>query len=154
MVLIGPEWPVDAHCARHTVFSGNTTIPVPGPFICEFTPWYLPQGPRRGLYSFPSGHTFSGWLPLPIALCAGRREEAVTPLHLGMIWAPVLCWGAAVGMSRVAVGAHWATDVNAASSLTWALALVLWDRYCSSDTSSSDGDDNALLVAKHAPGEV
>ena len=45
------------------------------------------------------------------------------------IWLAVLSWGATVATSRVAVGAHWLSDVGAGSSLTWLVALLLWGRF-------------------------
>ena len=52
------DFPTDKHCTNH--------IP-PGEFSCNFTEFWDPQGPRHGLYSFPSGHSHAGWLTLPVA---------------------------------------------------------------------------------------
>ena len=41
----------------------------------------------------------------------------------------VLSWGVAVAVSRIAVGAHWLSDVGVGSSLTWFVALLLWGRF-------------------------
>jgi membrane-associated phospholipid phosphatase len=62
--------------------------------------------------SFPSGHmTFVGSLALPIAILYPRTRNAVLALL------------AFVGCARIAVSAHWASDVFAGAALT---ALVTW----------------------------
>ena len=52
----GSSFPVDKHCQ-----------PV-GQYQCTFSPWWESQGHRKGLQSFPSGHAFSAWMLLPVAL--------------------------------------------------------------------------------------
>ena len=77
-------------------------------------------------YSFPSGHTATAFA-LAAALLysidrAARRRWAL----------PVLSAAALVGVSRIAVGAHWPVDVLAGAALGWlcglsgALAAARW----------------------------
>lgn len=67
-------------------------------------------GPVLEFHSFPSGHTLSAFALLAV-LMAGRRWG---------LWAWVgLMLALGVGLSRVAVGAHWPADVLAGAALGW-----------------------------------
>ena len=128
MVLDGSEWPRSSHCE-----------PI-GPYDCAFSPWWAPQGYRAGLHSFPSGHTFCAWLSLPLPMHWAQLRSRNFATHDGetltqvpiqetrVIWGVALCWGTLVMISRVAVGAHWLSDVGAGATITWGVALLLWDR--------------------------
>jgi membrane-associated phospholipid phosphatase len=124
-------WPSEAQCRPA------------GQYECAFSPWWAPQGPRHGLHSFPSGHTFCAWLLLPIAMrwTELRTTPAATPVatgaaptmrrgirERGVVWVAVVGFGVAVMTSRVVVGAHWLSDVCTAASITWGVALFLWSR--------------------------
>lgn len=61
--------------------------------------------------------------------CAAFNFRWKSGLWAVAIWLTVLAWGVAVALSRVAVGAHWLSDVGAGSSLTWFWALLLWGRF-------------------------
>ena len=63
MVLSG-----DALAAHGSSFPADTHCQPLGRYQCSFSPWWEPQGDRQGLRSFPSGHAFSAWVLLPIAL--------------------------------------------------------------------------------------
>ena len=121
-----------SHCLKHDP---------PGEFHCTFTPWYAPQGPRDGLQSFPSGHSFSGWVLLPLAL--HTRNMAAAPQIAA--WLLVAGWGLAVMTSRVKVGAHWLSDVSAGASLTWMWALLLWGRFAPGRRDAQAGGDGREL---------
>ena len=80
-------WP--AHPDHHCDDSPAASQPLATTFPCAFTGWWQPQfgawWPARGyhgLTSFPSGHTFSGWVPLPLALhwCADRTRAKPRPI--------------------------------------------------------------------------
>lgn len=67
-------------------------------------------GPVLEFHSFPSGHTLSAFALLAV-VWAGRRWGS---------WAWVgLMLAVGVGLSRVAVGAHWPADVLAGAALGW-----------------------------------
>ncbi|MDO8805083.1 MAG: phosphatase PAP2 family protein [Elusimicrobiota bacterium] len=83
-----------------------------GPGFSNFSPWYLPQG-MPGNSSFPSGHTALAWMLLPAFLLCGR-----SPLLRGLCLGASIVWGIAVGLGRVTIGAHYASDVLFASLLT------------------------------------
>ncbi|HEY9086596.1 MAG TPA: phosphatase PAP2 family protein [Anaerolineaceae bacterium] len=80
-----------------------------------YTPWFLPQGPN-GHHSFFSGHTAMCFLILPLMLLAKPGSPARRALL-----ALVLMWGVAGAISRVMVGAHFASDVlfGAGETLLW-----------------------------------
>lgn len=82
-----------------------------------FSDWYSPQG-FTGHASFPSGHTAMAWLLLPCVLLAARGTIARLVLTLLAVG-----WGVFVGLGRVVIGAHYASDVLL--STLFALAVVL-----------------------------
>ncbi|MFE5091987.1 phosphatase PAP2 family protein [Streptomyces sp. NPDC056638] len=65
-------------------------------------------------FAFPSGHATTSALMAGLLLTAlGLRKRGGTgprPLR-AVVAALVVCWAAAVGLSRVLLGVHWATDV-------------------------------------------
>ena len=75
-------------------------------YRCEFTGWWHPNGYRIHLTSFPSGHTFEGWLLLPLALHFAEMPHASPPQLLVrvVVWMTVVGWGVAVGLSRIFLG--------------------------------------------------
>jgi membrane-associated phospholipid phosphatase len=68
--------------------------------------------------SFPSGHTATAFAVAAALIyslsSAGRRIAAL----------PVLAIAAVIGLSRIAVGAHWPVDVLAGAALGWICGLV------------------------------
>lgn len=70
-------------------------------------------GHRRG--AFPSGHTATAFLYAGIWALSLRRP-ALSPLPVAV--------AAAVGVSRMAVGVHWPSDVLAGAMLGWASAWL------------------------------
>lgn len=83
----------------------------------DFTPWYLPQG-ITGHASFPSGHTAMGWMLLPLVMLWPRGTVAARATALFGV-----CWGIFVALSRVVIGAHYASDVLFSTGLS---ATVMW----------------------------
>lgn len=71
-----------------------------------FTEWYLPQGITGG-ESFPSGHAAMAWMLLPLILLIPKKNKIVKIFTTGLI----VAWGIAVPLSRVVIGAHYASDV-------------------------------------------
>jgi membrane-associated phospholipid phosphatase len=96
------------------------------PDYSNFTPWFIPQG-ITGNSSFPSGHTAMGWMFLPL-LIAVREREWKDPLKL-VIVILVLGWGTFVGLSRIIVGAHYASDVLFSTGVGVVVTLLLYYRF-------------------------
>jgi len=72
----------------------------------QFTPWYLPQG-ITGSDSFPSGHAAMGFILLPLLILLINKKEWVKNLSFVLIF----IWAVALALSRVIIGAHYASDV-------------------------------------------
>ena len=68
--------------------------------VCRATPQFEPDLRRN--FSYPSGHTILGWTSA-LLLTEINPERADTILKRGMMY----------GESRVIVGAHWQSDVDA-----------------------------------------
>jgi membrane-associated phospholipid phosphatase len=69
----------------------------------NFTPWFFPNG-INGNQSFPSGHAAMAWMILPLLLLVVNKNIKISLLIL------IISWGLAVSLSRVVIGAHFATD--------------------------------------------
>lgn len=89
--------------------------------LALYTPWYLPQG-ITGHYSFISGHTSMAFCVLPLVLLFEKRR-----LQYLAAWILALLWGFSTGLSRIVIGAHFASDVlfAAGQTLLWFFVLVL-----------------------------
>jgi len=81
----------------------------------NFTPWYLPRG-NTGHYSFISGHASTGWLVLPLTLLFSKEKAAYQIIKI-----IIVIWGTVAALSRVVVGAHFASDI-----LFGACQTILW----------------------------
>ncbi len=90
----------------------------------RFTPWYLPQG-YTGNFSFPSGHAAMGVFLLTMNYYFQRKE---------VLWA-TLVWAIMVAVSRVIIGAHYASDVWV-SFFTGLLVYFHFDARSSSTNSA------------------
>ena len=150
-----PNWPNETSksCLDYTGPATNDPQ-----YNCAFTGWWHPNGYRTHLTSFPSGHTFEGWLLLPLALHFTEMPHASAPPPGAKIavWVAVIGWGTMVGSSRVVLGAvcsnpnprllcakrdsratdldlavlqHWSSDTVMSDFATWALAVFLWRRH-------------------------
>ena len=90
------DWKPSSHCLDFVAETGHQQ------FDCAFSGWWHPNGFRSGLYSFPSGHTFSGWLLLPIALHwreLPRASQSWRSFHgsTAAAYAVIVGWGVLVG---------------------------------------------------------
>ena len=90
----------------------------------HFTPWYLPQG-ITGFDSFPSGHAAMGWLLLPIFILFSRKTNLTKYFVLTLI----IIWAVVLSLSRVAIGAHYASDVLFGSFFMIATFLIFSVKY-------------------------
>ncbi len=89
----------------------------------NFTPWFIPLG-ITGHFSFPSGHTAMGWMFLPL-LISVKNKEFKLPLKL-TLFIGIIGWGMFVAMSRVIVGAHYASDVLFSSAFATVITNLLY----------------------------
>jgi membrane-associated phospholipid phosphatase len=91
---------------RDILEAGNTAL---------FTPWYLPQG-NNGHHSFYSGHTALAFSVVPLILFLNKETS-----WRNILLAVLLLWGVIVGISRIVIGAHFASDVlfGAGVTLLW-----------------------------------
>ncbi len=90
----------------------------------QFTPWYLPQG-ITGFDSFPSGHAATGWMLLPLIILVADKKNWLKILVLLL----VCCWAITLAVSRVFIGAHYASDVLFGSFIIIAAFLFFNERY-------------------------
>ena len=93
----------------------------------SFTPWFLPPGLSLDNSSFPSGHTAMGWMFLPMLIAVKDRKNS-DPLRIVTIIL-VVGWGLFVGLSRIAVGAHYASDVLFSTGAATIVTIFLYTRF-------------------------
>ena len=91
-----------------------------------FTEWYLPQGITGG-ESFPSGHAAMAWMLLPLILLIPKKNKIVKIFTTGLI----VAWGIAVPLSRVVIGAHYASDVLFGSFIMIISFFLIGEKYLS-----------------------
>jgi len=72
----------------------------------QFTPWYSPQG-FTGFDSFPSGHAAMGFILLSILIFLADAK----PWLKSSVLTIILLYGIVLALSRVVIGAHYASDV-------------------------------------------
>ena len=72
----------------------------------QFTPWYLPQG-INGYDSFPSGHAAMGWMLLAILILFTNKK----PWLKYSVFIIIFMYAIILTLSRVIIGAHYASDV-------------------------------------------
>lgn len=92
--------------------------------LSDFSPWYLPQGFTENV-SFPSGHAAMGWMLLPLILFVADKNQTMNYIILTVM----IIWGFAVSMSRVVIGAHYASDVLFGSFFIITAFLILYKKY-------------------------
>lgn len=98
------------------------------PGYTEFTPWFLPPGITGGGSSFPSGHAAMGWMFLPMLISVKDRKNSDLLRIITIIL--VVGWGLFVGLSRIAVGAHYASDVLFSTGAATIVTIFLYSRFC------------------------
>jgi len=92
----------------------------------NYTPWYVING-YNGNQSFPSGHTAMGWMFLPLLILVKDRNWK-DPIKM-ITWILVIGWGLFVGLSRVVVGAHYASDVLFSSGMASIITILLYKKF-------------------------
>jgi membrane-associated phospholipid phosphatase len=95
------------------------------PGYTDFSPWFIPQG-ITGNDSFPSGHTAMGWMFLPLLITVEKRKWHDPVKIITIIL--VLGWGIFVGLSRIVIGAHYASDVLFSTGVAAITTLLLYHK--------------------------
>jgi len=95
------------------------------PGYSDFTPWFLPQGFTDN-YSFPSGHAAMGMMFLPLLVLVKDRKIK-DPVKIVII-VLVIGWGLFVALSRVAIGAHYASDVLFSSGFAAIITILFYKK--------------------------
>ena len=89
----------------------------------QFTPWYLPQG-ITGSDSFPSGHAAMGWMLLALLILLANKKQWIKYSAIFLIF----LWGVMLALSRVVIGAHYASDVLFGSFFI-IITFLLFNKY-------------------------
>jgi len=89
----------------------------------NFSPWFVPQG-VTGNKSFPSGHAAMGFMLLPLLILLKDRDMR-DPTRIIMTIA-IIGWGLFVALSRVLIGAHYASDVLFSSAIASVITILLY----------------------------
>ena len=90
----------------------------------NFTEWFIPNG-INGNQSFPSGHAAMAWMILPLLLLVVNKSKNMEISLLILI----VSWGLTVSLSRVVIGAHYASDVLFGSFIIIVVFLVITKSY-------------------------
>ena len=111
----------------------------------NFTTWYSSFGPNADNNSFPSGHTAMGWMFLPF-LISVRNFKWKHPLKILTI-VGIFSFGLFVGLSRIKVGAHYASDVlfPSCAGFVYTLFLYRW-LYYSKEISSEQTNEKKTIT--------
>ena len=94
------------------------------PLYSNFTNWFTPNG-INGNDSFPSGHSALAWMLLPTLFLVINKRNSVKTVTFLLI----TIWGISVGLSRIVVGAHYASDVVFGASVIILLFSVFCKRH-------------------------
>ena len=132
-VVASALWPA----AGAFTYYGFTSTLTQARFIDHFarlrdgTMTAVPLGDIEGLISMPSFHVIGGLL---LAWALRRSRVAI----------PIACLNALMILSTVMTGAHYAVDVLGAL-VTWAIAVVLYSKYCAHLVPAFRGDEHSTL---------
>ena len=70
------------------------------------------------------------WMLLPLIIFLPKKNKIATIITLGII----IAWGIAVPLSRLVIGAHYASDILFGSFIVIISFLVLAEKYLSDKT--------------------
>ena len=96
------------------------------PGYTNFTPWFLPPGLSSDGRSFPSGHTAMGWMLLPLLIVV--KDRKIKDPYRIVVTVLVIGWGLFVGLSRIVVGAHYASDVLFPTGIAAIITILLYKK--------------------------
>ena len=92
----------------------------------NFTPWFLPPGLSSDGRSFPSGHTAMGWMLLPLLIVV--KDRKIKDPYRIVVTVLVIGWGLFVGLSRIVIGAHYASDVLFSTGMAAIVTILLYKK--------------------------
>ena len=121
------------------LIGSNVAVSVLKVWFDRDRPDIAPAVPLPGSSSFPSGHAASGAAGLgAIAILAAERLPSRRARVA--LWIVVVAGGLAVGLSRIALGVHFVTDVVAGwcFGLAWLVACLLVRSHIATRASSSE----------------
>ena len=104
----------------------------------EFTQWYIINGPDHDNSSFPSKHTASAFTFLPI-LAIMNNKEMSKKLKIILLFS-VVGFGLYVGVSRVAIGKHYASDVLFSAGIISILTISFYRIFNTLDFNTKFND--------------
>ena len=93
----------------------------------DYTPWFLPPGPLSGGDSFPSGHTSVSFMFLPLLIIL-RDRKLKDPIRI-LSTILILGWAIFIGLSRVIIGEHYASDVLFSAMMACIITILLYKRF-------------------------
>ncbi len=96
------------------------------PGFTDYTTWFLPPGPLTGGNSFPSGHTSISFMFLPLLILLKERRLK-DPIRI-LITVLILGWAIFVGLSRVIIGDHYASDVLFSAGMASVITILLYEK--------------------------
>ncbi|MFX1328463.1 MAG: phosphatase PAP2 family protein [Promethearchaeota archaeon] len=96
------------------------------PSFIEYTPWFLPPGPTSSGRSFPSGHTAMSFMLLPLLILV--KDYEWKDLRKILLTILVVGWAIFVGLSRVVIGAHYASDVLFSGMMASIITIILYKK--------------------------
>ncbi len=91
----------------------------------DFTPWFIPNGFTDN-YSFPSGHAAMSWMFLPLLVLVKEKKWS-DPIKI-ITYILVFGWGIFVALSRVIVGAHYASDVLFSTFFAMIITVIFYKK--------------------------
>lgn len=89
----------------------------------NFTDWFIVSG-ITGDQSFPSGHSAMGWMLLPLLILFSKDM-----IKHYVLLAIISLWAVSVGLSRIVVGAHYASDVLFGAFIVILVYKILINKY-------------------------
>jgi len=92
------------------------------PDYSDYTPWFIPRG-FTGNKSFPSGHTSTSFITLTLLLLISNLN--FKKVYRFMISFIIIGWALFVAISRVLIGAHYASDVLFSAEISLLLTVLL-----------------------------
>ena len=107
------------------LFWGRVRFRDLSPGYVEFTPWFIPNGFTDN-YSFPSGHAAMGWMFFPLLILVKEKKWS-DPVKI-ITWVLIFGWGIFVALSRVIVGAHYASDVLFSTFFAMMITVIFYKK--------------------------